>query len=178
MIYFYCSRGDNERRRPETILGTLVKELLLCHGVSTPQALRDRYHARKEKGGLRIQELQEWLVQLLEQCKRTSIFIDAIDEILPQRRYLFLETLSALSQNPQFHVRIWVSSRRYEKEIRHTFPTADEILIDKQNLLEIRDYVMREVTNHIASRRLLDGAVDDVLKTHIIDTISEKSDGM
>ncbi|KAF8415383.1 ankyrin repeat-containing domain protein [Tirmania nivea] len=181
VIYFYCSRGEDVRRRPEMILGTLIKQILkqipFNSSTNTPPALSERYQARNERGALRINELQEWLSFLLARGMKATILIDAVDEIFPDRRYQFLEVLRNLISNNDLMVKIWISGRE-ETDIRLTFTQMEEVVIYRQHEGEIRTYVEREITKLIHKKALLLGEVDDNFKRQIVDRISEKSEGM
>lgn len=181
MIYFYCSRGEDVRRRPEIILGTLIKQILkqipYNSSTNTPPALSERYQARTERGALRINELQTWLSYLLKGHMKATILIDAVDEIFPDSRHQFLEVLRNLMENDKIVVKIWISGRE-EIDIRHAFIQVEEVVIYRQHQGEIRTYVEREISKLVQNKTLLHGEVDDAFKRQIVDRISEKSEGM
>jgi len=181
VIYFYCSRGDDVRRRPEIIMGTLIKQILKQippnPSANTLPALNERYQARNERGALRINELQEWLRLLLGGGIRATILIDAVDEIFPDKQHQFFEVLRNLINDDNIMVKVWISSRG-ETDIRLAFTQTEEIVIHRQHQGEIRTYVEREVTELVRKKTLLYGEVDGDLKRQIVSRISEKSEGM
>lgn len=178
VIYFYCSQiqEEPERVRPDIILGSLLRQLLFKTSCYPPE-LKHRYEERKSKGTLRIEELQHYLKAVFKEYSQTTIFIDAIDEVAAHERHKLLDVLRAFITEKSINVKIWISSRRKEN-IRRVFDIADEIIIDGQNKLEIRQYIKREVTKRIKDRRLLNEKVNDKLEADIINMLTEKSDGM
>lgn len=177
VIYFYCSQtqGEPEQVRPEVILGTLLKQLLSNTSYYLPE-LKNRYEEREASGTLRIQELRNYLQAVFKKYSQTTIFIDAIDEIAKQERCKLLDVLGSFISEKSINVKIWISSRG--REDMQTLAMADEVMIDGQNKLEIKQYIQREVTKHIKDGQLLNGEVDDKLRAHIINMLTEKSDGM
>lgn len=160
--------------RPEIILGTLLKQLLPKDYSCYPPELRKRYEERKALGALRIQELQRFLQAMFKEYSQTIIFIEAIDEIAAQERHKLLLVLGAFTTEESINVKIWISSRGGD-DIRRT---GDEVMMDGQNQLEIKQYIQREITKHIKDGQLLNGNVDDKLRAHIINMLTEKSEGM
>lgn len=178
-MYFYCSHPQYARGYPETVLGTLLKQLLRDNSVAEPPALKARFLLRTEKGPLNIEELQTFLFEILITCTGATIFIDALDEVGQSDRSQILDALYAIKENEKVKVKIWVSSRE-EKDIQRKLmcENAAEVTMEKLHEGEIREYVEREINRYIDEGNLLDGAVEDSLKEYIIDVISEKSEGM
>ena len=160
--------------RPEIILGTLLKQLLPKKNSCYPPELKKRYEERKALGALRIQELQHYLQAMFKEYSQTIVFIEAIDEIAAQERCKLLLVLGAFTTEKSINVKVWISSRGGE-DIRRT---GDEVMMDGKNKLEIQQYIQREITKHIQDGQLLNGDVDDKLRAHIINMLTEKSDGM
>ncbi|KAE9376374.1 hypothetical protein N431DRAFT_479659 [Stipitochalara longipes BDJ] len=111
--YFYCRRAEAERRKPENILRSFLKQLALSKGKSLA-TLRTKYMEKKRQGflsnSLSLTECQELLIKMISQYSKTILILDALDECEEDSRYNFMEVLSRLVEQ-NLPVRIIISSR-------------------------------------------------------------------
>lgn len=114
MVYFYCEKDEDERRRPEIILRTLIHQLIdskderICNYIDNKH--KDNFK-KQQKAGLSRIECQKLLAEIADICPIT-ICIDALDEV---HDYLRGELLDALKyviwQQSQHPVKIFATSR-------------------------------------------------------------------
>lgn len=118
-----------------------------------------------------LEELQNLLVNLCNQRRRTFVVVDALDECeaMQQRRH-FLPILKSL---PHGSTRLFVTSRPNNEDIRHVFQTAPQIEIVAPGS-EIR----RFVTEKMKERHEFMDRVTPALRNEIIATISARASGM
>jgi len=99
LAYFYCRRAEVERRKPENILRSFLKQLALSKGRSLA-TLHTKYMEKKRQGflsnSLSLTECQELLIKMISQYSKTILILDALDECEEYSRYNFMEVLSRL----------------------------------------------------------------------------------
>ena len=187
VVYFYCSMRDNDssRRKPEDIMRSLLKALLVESGTNPEVDIPDlyqRYQSRAEDGDLSMEETCTFISRFLGRrfdCPR--IFIDALDEVDRADRFTLFKHLFELLHRT--NLKVWVSSRAEDDiKLMMNKNRGPEVLgavnVGNDNMGDIGSYVQREINAAIADCRLLRGAVDDGLRKLIIQRLIEKSEGM
>lgn len=185
LAYFYCRRDELAMRDPEAILRAVVEQLgyLRASYRSTIQKLVIRlYQAKKDQGfspePLGFQESLELIISLVGVYSRTTIVIDALDEIDRSKRQGFLDSLVTIIESSKSLVKIFVTSRE-DRDIVLRFENVPNINIGVgQNSGDIEAYVRAEVDKCIAQGRLLRGVVTTHFMETVIATLIKGAHGM
>ncbi|RPB12644.1 hypothetical protein P167DRAFT_574015 [Morchella conica CCBAS932] len=190
LAYFYCNYKEDNRRRPETVLRTLVKQFCLKSPgdpnfvplpVSSIYVQRERDgHA---SGELRCQESTDLIINLSRMYHQVTIIVDALDECYNEtRRELFLSLRSIVKSGS--NVKVFLASR-FEQDIALMFEGYKCHYIQaSDNTQDINNYIDLQLNLHCDARRygaeklLLEGKVNEALKEEIRHTLKIKANGM
>lgn len=185
-VYFYCSRNAAEPQRsdPAAILSSIVRQLS-CAGPGLPllPPVVEKYE-KKGQGfssqGLQIEESRQLIIELIEHYPMTTIFIDALDECDPEKRYMLLDAIESLLQDSSLGLlKIFLSSRD-DQDIACTlqeYPSLE--LVSSKNSADIEAFVREETEGLVKKRRLLRNShAKEALRVLIIDEVSRGADGM
>ncbi|KAI5839142.1 ankyrin repeat-containing domain protein [Morchella snyderi] len=190
LAYFYCNYKEDSRRRPETVLRTLVKQFCLkSPGDPTfvPIPVSSIYIERERlghaSGELRCQESTDLIIDLSKMYHQVTIIVDALDECYQEtRRDLFLSLKSIVKSGS--NVKVFLASR-FEQDIARMFEGYKCHYIQaSDNTKDINNYIDRQLDIRCDVQKcgteelLLDGDVDDMLKQEIGRTLKEKANGM
>jgi len=183
LAYFYCNQAEENRRKPESILNTLIKQL--AQAGSEDKLLKpviDIYKARENAGQeasrLTLNESQKLLVQLTDIYPQTTICIDALNEVENGIRVQLLESLKHVVERSKNLVKIFATTRM-DTEILRQFEMFPRIEMQPDdNVSDINQFVRTKVQSTIDDGLLLDGVVDYGLKAEICDVLCERSKGM
>ena len=183
MAYFYCNRAEENRRKPESILNTLIQQLAQTE--SEGKLLKpviDIYKAREEAGQkssrLTLNESQELLVQLTDIYPQTTICIDALDEVENGIRVQMLKSLKHVVERSKNLVKIFATTRM-DTDILLQFARFPMIeLQPDDNVSDINQFVETNVESAIEEEQLLHGVVPYELKVEICAVLCERSKGM
>ena len=161
---------------------TLVQQLAQMPKAELLKPIVDVYHGRGKKGEifgrLSITESQDLLVQLADIYPQTTICIDALDEIDPQSRIVFLKSLQYVMERSKNPVKIFATTRM-DSDIPLQFERITRIeLQPDDNAADINQFVEKTVQGVIDNGQLLRGDVPDDLKSEICDTLRMRSKGM
>jgi hypothetical protein len=183
LAYFYCNRAEERRRDPESILSTLIQQLAQTGPEGKLlQPVVDVYQGREEKGQkasrLSLIESQELLVQLADIHPRTTICIDALDEVENSNRLKLLKSLKHLVNRAKNLVKIFATTRM-DPDILLQFKMFPRIeLQPDDNVGDINEFVKTSVQSAIEEEQLLHGVVPSDLEVEICETLCERSKGM
>jgi len=183
LAYFYCNRGEPERRDPEVILRTLVSQLA-SSGPDQPlkQCVLDDYERRKRDGfasGLpTIEDSTTMLKELVNSYPQCLIVIDALDECDKMKRGRLLAALSSIASQANSRIRIFLTSRDEHDITLRMRDTPNLYITAGDNSGDIERFVRTEVQRCIEECELLDGEVEDELRDKICTTLIEGAHGM
>ncbi|KAF8242728.1 hypothetical protein K440DRAFT_671146 [Wilcoxina mikolae CBS 423.85] len=185
LAYFYCNRGEPERRDPEVILRTLVSQLA-SSGPDQPlkQCVLDDFERRKRDGfasGLpTIEDSTAMLKELVDSYPQCMIVIDALDECDQTKRGRLLTALSSIASQASSKIRIFLTSRDEHDITRHMRmrDTPNLYITARDNSDDIERFVRIELQRCIEECELLDGEVDDEFRDKICTTLIEGAHGM
>ena len=184
LAYFYCNRAEESRRNPESILNTLIQQLVQTRSNDTKllKPAIDIYKEREKEGQqssqLTLTESQELLVQLTDIYPQTTICIDALDEVDHRIRIQLLESLKHVIEKSKNLVKIFATTRM-DTDILLQFAMFPKIeLQPDDNVSDINQFVGTKVQSTIDDGQLLGGDVDHALKGEICDVLCERSKGM
>jgi len=142
----------------------------------------DAYKSRRSQGQqnsrLSLLESRALLVELADVYEQTTICIDALDEVEPSTRKNLLQALKFVMENSKNLVKIFATTRM-DVDVARQFEMFPRIeLQPDDNASDIERFIKESIQTGIADGELLDGAVDDDLKTEIWKVLSERSRGM
>jgi len=183
LTYFYCNRAEENRRKPQSILNTLIQQL--AQAESEGKLLKpviDIYEAREKAGQeasrLTLNESQELLVQLMDIYPQTTICIDALDEVENGIRVQLLKSLKHVVGRSKNLVKIFATTRM-DTDILLQFEMFPMIeLQPDDNVSDINQFVESELEKAIEEKQLLHGVVPSELKVEIYNALCERSKGM
>jgi hypothetical protein len=188
VVYFYCLRDNAQPKHgdPEEILRSILKQLVCSfsedRAYNPAKALYSKMKEVANKRGdkpraLTLEECEDLIMELTFEDPAT-IIIDALDECKSEERYKLLDTLDRILARPDNPTRIFVSSRD-ESDISRMFQLRPRIIIEaEKNQLDIRNYIDVEIQKAIKLGRLLNGKVEDELRTRIIQKLEQGAQGM
>lgn len=165
-------------------MSTIVKQLsCLRAGLALQTAVLSVYKAKKAAGfssnSLAFQESPDIIISLRSIYSQITIVIDALDECDPLKRQRFLSSLEAIvGSSSEGLVKIFLSSRDDNDIVRRLNAVPNLWIEAKDNRNDIQRFVQREISRCITEGDLLNGVVNDEMRTRIIETLIDKSQGM
>ncbi|KAF8534011.1 hypothetical protein BDD12DRAFT_897231 [Trichophaea hybrida] len=182
MAYFYCNRAEENRRDPDSILNTLIQQLVQVDNERVLKPIVDFYKDREQKGqtssGLILPDNQEMLIKITDIYSQTTICLDALDEIDPDKRINLLKSLKLVIEKSKNLVKIFATSRN-DPDILHQFKMFPRIDVQPDdNEKDIREFIQSKVERAIDDAQLLQGIVSDDLRIEICDALGTRSKGM
>lgn len=183
LAYFYCRRDETGSTDPELVMSTIVKQLsCLRAGLALQTAVLSVYKAKKAAGfssnSLAFQESLDIILSLTSIYSQITIVVDALDECDPLKRQRFLSSLEVIVGSSSGLVKIFVSSRDDNDIVRRLNGVPNLWIEAKDNRNDIQRFVQREIGRCITQGDLLNGVVNDEMRTRIIETLIDKSQGM
>jgi len=182
LVYFYCNRAEEARRDPEMIMSALIHQLAQADDRKILKPVVDIYKDREQNGQisarLTLEESQELLVKIADIYPRTTICLDALDEVDHEIRIRLLKSLKHVIEKSKNLVKIFATSRN-DMDIFlqfKEFPMID--LEPDDNISDINEFITWRMKNVIRDRELLSGKVSDRLETEIRKALCERSKGM
>jgi hypothetical protein len=181
--FFYCRRTQEERRSPENVLCSYLKQLALAHEKALA-LLRGKY-LEKKRGGflsntLGLVEGQELLAKMVKLRSQTILVLDALDECREDSRHNLITVLNELIDRG-LKVKVIISSRRddditaeFEDKINFNISATD-------NGGDIMSFVRGKIEQYRNSRtmkRRINSVISKELEQKIIDVFLDKSNGM
>jgi hypothetical protein len=182
LAYFYCSRAEENRRDPETILNTLIHQLAQADESKILEPVVDKYKKRQATGQntsrLTLQESKELLLQLTDIYPQTTICLDALDEVDNEIRIHLLKSLKWIVEKSKNLVKIFATSRN-DTDILHQFKIFPRIDVQPDdNANDINNFIKIKVEDAIADAQLLDGEISDVLAVEVYEVLCTRAKGM
>jgi len=183
LAFFYCRRAEAERRKPENILRSYIKQLATINNKSL-SLLRGKYLEKKRRGFLSnvlsSMETQDLLTKMIKQNPQTILILDALDECEEDSRHSLMTVLSELVEQ-DLRVKVLISSRR-DDDITAEFENKDNFNISAtDNGEDIMSFVrgkIDEYRNSRVTRRRTSSMISEELEQQIVDVFLDKSNGM
>ena len=142
---------------------------------------RRRYEADEsgldEPTKLDISECVGLMLQVLRD-RSAFVVLDGLDECDPSRRHAILLALAEIVQKAETPLKVFVSSRDDSDIVCHLGLTPNVVIRPGDNNTDIKRFVLHQVEQAIAEKRLLKGNVSDGLKEHITTSLITRSYGM
>lgn len=183
LAYFYCRRDETGSSDPELVMSAIVKQLsCLKSGLAIQAPVLSMYNTKKETGfasnSFDFKESLDMIISLTSMYTQTSIIVDALDECDPLKRRKFLYSLEEIMKSSSGLVKIFVSSREDNDIVRRLEGVPNLWIEAKDNRNDIQTFVEREVARCIEQGDLLNGVVDNEMRTRITETLIDKAQGM
>ncbi|KAH6889475.1 hypothetical protein B0T10DRAFT_548840 [Thelonectria olida] len=172
--YFYCNRNEEERRQPQSILRSLVRQLSSPFGRSEEihQDVRD---LPKSLGDqcliLDVDMCQDILLKLVASYPSTTIILDALDECNSENRIELMGCFNEL-MNQNDRLKVFISSRKDFDIVNHfeSHPRVEIQATDNQD--DIENFVKEQLSRVKRLENMPN------LREEISKTLFEKSKGM
>jgi hypothetical protein len=181
VAYFYCDRNREQRRDPENILRSYIKQLSISPTDDSIHKTLVNIYRQKSRDGfssntITIEESEAILVDIISTYDRTTLILDALDECHEGKRIEIVETFNKfLHQSPK-RLKILISSRE-DDDIKLELEEKENMVIsasDNQN--DIESFVTEAIHKNRLKRRRY--KIPEDLELEIISTLREKSKGM
>ncbi|KAL1957574.1 hypothetical protein VTO42DRAFT_5685 [Malbranchea cinnamomea] len=178
LVYFYCNRNENGRRDALSVLHSFVKQLSIsADGSAIQEPLVQIYEAKRKSGfsssRLNFDECQNLLMKLIPTYSRTTLVLDALDEVVDDRQWL-MDLFDYLVGELK-GVKILISSRR-DDDIKWRLEQGQNLGIDaKDNQDDIAKFVKEKLEKGQSRRRR---PISPKLQEEIVRTLLEESRGM
>jgi hypothetical protein len=180
LAFFYCNRNEDARRNVASVLRSFVKQLSISSNNTYLHGALAEIYAEKHRSGFSSAELSneeaDTLLRLIMQSYKTVTFIiDALDECDKSSRAVLIERLNSLVHNTP-NLRILISSR-WDAEIERKLSESKAVLEvnTTKNQDDIKKFVLARLDEDAADRAR---PLSDQLRTDIVETLFQKSDGM
>lgn len=175
-MFFYCDRNEEQRRKPLSILQSLVRKLstTIKDTECIRKQLQDLCRERRRNGSdLSFDDCREQLLESVNLYTHTTLVIDAFDECEETSRGKILRTIEDLLSRPENHLRVLISSRP-DHDLRNWFlhkPSIEIKATDNQE--DIQKFIQEEITKHTNW-----GTMSPDLREKIVEVLHSKSQGM
>ncbi|KAL1589227.1 hypothetical protein WHR41_02250 [Cladosporium halotolerans] len=178
--YFYCDRTDPSRQEAKHVLQSVVRQLSTTskNPEGTQIKLYELWKQKQEEGftELSFEECKDQILATLEEYPKTTILIDALDEIAERDDQIkFIEAVNSFVSKRKWSTKIFISSRpdaMFERELKaasNLAIDADDNLDDIQKFIELKiPELDRSVTSGVFSK----------MKTKIMDKLLKHCQGM
>ena len=178
--YFYCDRNQPDRRDPELILSSFVRQLsTFQNDDAIPRPTLQMYKQKQQtgfaSGKLKLEESRAVLADLLEIYPQITLVVDALDECNKNTRSAFIKALDKLVDESPKPIKIFISSRR-DRDIKHRFENGPNLEIKaSDNRDDIATFVNHEITSN---ETFWQDDISSGLKELICETLVDRSEGM
>ena len=177
IAFYYCAFSDIVTLQTVSILGTILKQLLLPKSSlldTLNSALSSTFENVSRSPDRK--ELTKLLGSVLEAYSQVYVIIDGLDECEKNVQQDVLYAINEIVQIPEHTVKVWVSNRE-DAEIKNTLKAYSCLYISEANVTgDIANYVEASVKSRLSDGDLL--IRDPGLENEIISTLTAKSQGM
>ena len=177
IAFYYCTFSDVVTLQTVSILGTILKQLLLPKS-SLLDTLRSELSSAFQSGSGtpdRV-ELAILLNQVLKAYSEIYVIIDGVDECEKNVQNDILYAIEDMIELNQCTVKVWISSRE-DTDIMNGLRKYPSIHIAETKVTgDIENYVQTAVKSKLQSGELF--IRDQTLEEEIISTLTTKSQGM
>jgi hypothetical protein len=154
VLFFFCNGNDQDKRTPESVVYTLLGQILDHPALSALQGVASNvllplYQLGAEKRSLSLDMLCKSLKDAISLLPATAILLDGVDELVQdgQNRRLLLETLLNLGTSRSQPLRILFLSRT-EDELEQVFAKVPSIPITSSDIQnDVQTFLASELDN-------------------------------
>ena len=171
IAFLYFDYRDQDYQSPDNIVASLLKQVAATTS-KLPKAVSELHEKLGDQQKRpQLQDLEKMLLLTCQDFDRVFFVIDALDECDEGRhRRTVMQFLTSLQRTP--NIKLFVTSRSYPQDIKHTFDSAPQIIIEA-NDSDLRRYLSREIEN---------GGIADIIsesfKVEIIERIASGAQKM
>ncbi|KAJ9359811.1 hypothetical protein DTO280E4_4489 [Paecilomyces variotii] len=179
LVYFYCNRNEESRRKPEQILRSFIKQLSISNDKKAiHQAFINSYDKRWQTGfssrDPSLDECEKLITDLASTYPKVTFVLDALDETETRSRKRLFDFFNYLIEHV-INAKIFISSRR-DGDIKRQLERKANISIEAtDNHDDIAKFVAERISENEKDRQY---PISESLKSEIIDTLLHKSHGM
>jgi hypothetical protein len=173
VVYFYFDFHDNEKRKVENLVRSLIVQLS-TQSAKTPESLEALFSSSLDGSKQpKVEDLIQTFQQILENFQNVFIIVDALDECGDRDGLLMLLENIFNWQLEQLHI---LATSRRERDIEDSFEsfvTAQVSIQSERVNPDIRIYISERLKKDL---RLRKWPMD--VKTEIEETLMARADGM
>lgn len=171
VAFFYFDYQDEVQQTPTAVLSSILKQLLITQ-TDLPKSILKAYEERHHSGTIfSLEQLEDFLYDVLKSLHQAYIVIDALDECDKSRNrkplLLLFQRLQKIS-----NISLFVTSRQNFQDIIDVFSRYPQITITAHNV-DLERYMRQEMENYS-----IEETVDDSFVNGIISAIITKAQGM
>ncbi|KAF5864459.1 hypothetical protein ETB97_007562 [Aspergillus alliaceus] len=179
VVYFYCDRNEELRRKPKEIIRSFVKQLSITHDQTMiHDGLIKIYDEKRQRGflsrGLSLEESEDLLAQLIPTYSRAILVLDALDESEESSREGLVSYFNRLVEQ-LCNLKIFVSSRRDENREKQLEMKVSVTIEERDNRHDIERFVKQRISEDEKFRA---SPIPAELQTDIVRVLLEKSRGV
>ncbi|KAL9094230.1 MAG: hypothetical protein Q9165_003370 [Trypethelium subeluteriae] len=171
MCYFYCDYADQETLDPSRIIGCLARQLL--QGMENiPRDIMQRVQRifAHGSGYPTRDELESLFAECVDAYPRVLLVIDGVDELAKVEQKILLRFIKSLMSRSCSNIKVMVSSRREEREIRIALDWEYSVDLNVHNMSpDIETYTRASIDTKIKEGELI--FADPSLRGEIIDAL-------
>ena len=177
MVYYYCDYSDQKSLNADTLLGTLIRQLL-DQLKPLPESLERKLICvyNHESATLNIDDLSSLLFSASEYVRNLFVVIDGLDECGKDVLQQILDVIRSLATCPPSVIKLFISSRDDIRIIESLkkYPVLQATAVDLSNDIEL--YVKGAVRDRIESGNLI--VRNPGLEAVIVAELTSKAHGM
>ena len=184
VAYFYCDYRDQKDQNATSLVGSLLAQFTRqFNPADIPLEIMASFDEAEESGAsLQLKEAITMLTTVLQEFQRGFICIDALDELELATQRVVLHSLRELVLQVGSSTSIFLTGRPIVKpEVDQQLCKPPQPLTSSHFEVEITasvDDIKNFLLHYIEEKDPDPSAMNEVLKMKIIDTMTEKSDGM
>ncbi|KAK8091770.1 hypothetical protein PG997_002131 [Apiospora hydei] len=146
VAYFFCDRGQEDRREPLSVLQSLVRQLTCPRvGNQVMPCTQAKYLEKKNRGfaanHLTLDECRDLLAELTSNYAQSTFIIDGLDECNEHTRRILMETIERTLERSTQLVKVFIASRD-DQDIKEQYGGGENLSIRAcHNQGDINTYV-------------------------------------
>lgn len=178
IAYYYCDYSDLETLEISTVLGTIIKQLLVALTKipeHVEEQLNECFKHNPRKPDYRL--LTGSLLSVIAFFSEVFIVVDGVDELQKEEQVVIVSILKRLTKVDDSIIKIFVTSRREEMYITRSLEGFHRIDLSTANIAsDITSFVKDTVRSKIESGELV--TRDPSLEQDIVKALADGAHGM
>jgi len=176
VLSLYCDYQTRKDQSAVNLIGALLRQVALrARGI--PEEIKSAFEEAKQEGGegLRLPDMVKLFVKTIDSIELVYLCIDAVDEVLRERRPEFLRALRQIIQDTP-NVRLFLTGRPYIRgELDNYLTKGANVIQIAPDQGDITRYLSQKMDDDIHQDP---GLMTEGLKNDITRTILEKGSEM
>lgn len=182
LIYFYCDRNRSDHRDPASVTRSLIRQLSAdtnsIEGIC--KIVDEQWRLERRKGfpstELAFETCKEFLPKLIAAYAKTVLVLDGLDECDKESRHELIRLLDSLVKDSSGVIKVFISSRE-DRDLFENYISRTHLRVQaNDNADDIKAFVLAQLEN--TSNSWFREKLPPGLRASILQTFSEKSDGM